>query len=77
MLGRDRHRRFDVPTLVVVGDHDALLPAAVLRVPATRSDTIAVRVVAGGHFVLDENPEEVTAAVLGHLVGAAEQAARP
>jgi pimeloyl-ACP methyl ester carboxylesterase len=77
LLGRDRRRRFEVPTLVVVGDHDALLPAAVLRVPRARAATIAVRVVSGGHFVVDENPEQITAAVLGHLVEAAEQTVRP
>jgi pimeloyl-ACP methyl ester carboxylesterase len=75
VLGRDRRRRFDVPTLLVVGDHDALLPVAVLRVPRDRAGTIAVRVVTGGHFVVDENPDAITAAVLAHLVDSAEQTA--
>ena len=77
VLGRDRRRRFDVPTLLVGGDHDALLPAAVLRVPRNRAGTIAVRVVTGGHFVVDENPDAITAAVLGHLGDSAEPDARP
>ncbi len=78
LLGRDRRRRYGVPTLVVVGDRDALLPVAVLTVPAPRTDMITIRTVSGGHFVVDESPAEVTAAVLAHLTGArARQAALP
>jgi pimeloyl-ACP methyl ester carboxylesterase len=67
LLGRDRRRRFDTPTLLLVGDRDALLPAAVLTAPAARAHVLTVRTVTGGHFVVDENPHEVAAAVLDHL----------
>jgi pimeloyl-ACP methyl ester carboxylesterase len=67
LLGGNRRRRFDIPTLVLGGDHDALIPAHVLTVPAHRSTTIAVRAVPGGHFLVDEHPDQMIDAILEHL----------
>lgn len=67
LLRRDRRRRLTVSALLIGGDHDALLPAAVLTAPAAHTDMITVRTVRGGHFVVDENPEQVISAVLAHL----------
>jgi surfactin synthase thioesterase subunit len=39
----------------------------VLTVPAAHADVLTVRTVAGGHFVVDENPHEVAAEILAHL----------
>lgn len=67
VLGRDRRRGMEVPTLLVVGDNDALFPASVLTVPKARAHTVKVAVVSGGHFVVDESPAEVVAAIREHL----------
>ena len=67
LLGRDRRRPFTTPTLLLGGDRDALLPARVLTPPASRARSLTVRTVRGGHFVLDENPAAIAAAVLAHL----------
>lgn len=67
LLGRDRRRRFEVPTLMIVGDHDGLVPPAVLTVPKGREDMLSLRTVEGGHFVVEENPTDVATAVLGQL----------
>jgi len=76
LFGRNRKRPFVVPTLVVGGRSDALVPPAVLAVPAARAGVIGVRTVNGGHFVLDESPDEVAEAVLDHLVRAVNEAQR-
>lgn len=67
LLARDRRRGFEVPTLVIGGEHDALIPPAVLTVPDVRAHVIEVRIVPGGHYLLDEAPPALTAAVLDHL----------
>lgn len=67
LLGRDRHRGFEAPTLVIGGEHDALIPPAVLTVPEARANEIEVRIVPGGHYLLDDAPQDLTAAVLAHL----------
>jgi pimeloyl-ACP methyl ester carboxylesterase len=69
LLGRDRHEQLAAPTLLLVGDRDALLPAAVLTVPASRADVLTLRTVPGGHFVVDENPDDVAAEIRAHLMG--------
>jgi pimeloyl-ACP methyl ester carboxylesterase len=67
VLRRDHHRRFDTPTLLVTGDHDTYIPPALLATPRERADVLQVRTVQGGHFILDENPEGITAAIRSHL----------
>ena len=69
VLGRDRNRQFDVPTLLIGAENDALLPPAVLTVPQGRTGAIDVLTIPGGHFVVDENPRQVTEAILAHLDG--------
>jgi pimeloyl-ACP methyl ester carboxylesterase len=67
LTGRDRRRPLDVPALVLVGEGDALLPPAVATAPRRRTAEVTVRTVPGGHFVVDESPEDITAAILAHL----------
>jgi hypothetical protein len=52
---------------MIVGRNDALLPARVLTPPGRRAATLAVHVVPGGHFVVDECPAQIVTAVLAHL----------
>lgn len=59
LAGRDRHRVLEAPTLIVGGENDALLPPAVLTPPARSAERIRVRTVEGGHFLVDENPDEL------------------
>lgn len=60
MLGRYRHRRLDVRTVLLAGDHDfAVRPASVSGSGAD----LRVRVVPGGHYLPEERPEDVAAAV--------------
>jgi pimeloyl-ACP methyl ester carboxylesterase len=67
LLGRARRRPFAIPTLVIGGGHDALIPPPVLTVPTSRSAVVRVVTVPGGHFVVDENPTDVTKAIQTHL----------
>lgn len=59
--------RYDIPTLLLAGDHDAYIPTTLMGAPRSRRDRLRVEVVPGGHFLLDENPMAVTRAVRGHL----------
>ena len=70
LLARDRHRVLTSPVLIVVGDSDALLPATVMTVPASRRNSLTVRVIEGGHFLVDTNPLVVLDAITGHLTRA-------
>ncbi|KRC51735.1 hypothetical protein ASE16_01265 [Leifsonia sp. Root227] len=67
LLGVDRRRPFTTPTVIIGGDGDALLPPSVLTVPLRLADRVTVRVVPGGHFLLDESPEEVLNLTVQHL----------
>ncbi len=67
VLRRDGRRPYGVPTLLVAGDQDAYIPAALLDPPPSRTGVLQVRTVPGGHFLLDENPRAVAAAVRDHL----------
>jgi pimeloyl-ACP methyl ester carboxylesterase len=62
-LRRDHHRRFETPTMVITGDRDRYIPPSLIAVPADRAGQMRTRVVSGGHFLLDDNPEAVTDAV--------------
>ena len=67
LLGRDRRRVLTVPTLIIGGENDALLPPRVLTVPTRFVECITVRTIPGGHYVVDESPEQVLALVEEHL----------
>lgn len=71
VLHRDRDVPCDVPMLVITGDNDALVPPAVIAVPAERSDILTTAIVRGGHYLLDENPAAVLAAIEGFLAAPA------
>ncbi|MFI5733039.1 alpha/beta fold hydrolase [Kribbella sp. NPDC051587] len=58
---------YDVPTLMVAGDNDSYVPAALMEQPRHRADTVRVVTVPGGHFLLDENPSAVSRVVRMHL----------
>ncbi|MEV4621426.1 alpha/beta hydrolase [Asanoa sp. NPDC049573] len=63
VLRRDHRRRFETPALVLTGDHDRYIPPSLIDIPADRADAVRTRVISGGHFILDENPEAVTSAI--------------
>lgn len=75
LLGRER--QLDVPTLIIGGEQDALIPPAVLTVPERHKDVVAVHTIPGGHFLVDENPRQVTEAILRHLSGSTAAASGP
>lgn len=64
---RDRDIACTVPMLVITGDQDALIPPAVVTVPPERADILTTRTVPGGHYLLDENPAEILAAITAFL----------
>jgi pimeloyl-ACP methyl ester carboxylesterase len=56
--------RIAVPTLVVVGDNDTLLPPPnSLRLAAAIPNAQLVRIPATGHLITDENPEAANLAI--------------
>jgi pimeloyl-ACP methyl ester carboxylesterase len=67
VLGRDRRRVFDTPTLLVAGTRDTYIPAELMAAPPARKEMLTVQVIEGGHFILDENPDGVIAAIRSHL----------
>ena len=67
LLGRDRDRPFDIPTLLLSGDNDALIPPAALALPPHRVDRVGIQIIPGGHFLVDENPADVARAIVAHL----------
>ena len=67
LLGRDRRRTLEAPTLIIGGKNDALLPPAVLSVPSRFADRITLRTIPGGHYLVDENPGEVLTLVEDYL----------
>jgi pimeloyl-ACP methyl ester carboxylesterase len=64
---RDRDIACTAPMLVITGDQDALIPPAVVTVPPGRTGILTTRTVSGGHYLLDENPTEVLAAITTFL----------
>ncbi|HEY7048394.1 MAG TPA: alpha/beta fold hydrolase [Jatrophihabitantaceae bacterium] len=60
-LGRYRHRGLTVPTLLLAGDRDfAVAPGSVTGAAVPR---LHVRVVPGGHYLPEQRPDVVAAAV--------------
>jgi pimeloyl-ACP methyl ester carboxylesterase len=62
--------RINVPTLVVVGDCDTLLPPPnSLRLAAGIPKAKLVRIPGTGHLITDENPQAANAAIESFLAG--------
>lgn len=68
LLRRDHRRRFETPTLLIAGDHDTYIPPRLVALPRRRRAMVRVQTITGGHFILDENPEGVAAAIGAHLL---------
>ena len=52
---------FEVPTLLLFGERDGVIPTRVVRQQAARADALELQLVPGaGHFIVDEKPELVT-----------------
>jgi pimeloyl-ACP methyl ester carboxylesterase len=64
---RDHRRPFTIPTLVLAGNHDTYIPPALMEVPRGREGTLHCQTIGGGHFLLDQNPGAVIAALQSHL----------
>jgi pimeloyl-ACP methyl ester carboxylesterase len=67
IVGRDRPRPFTTSTLLLGGSRDTYIPPGLLTPPPARNAWLRVQTVEGGHFLLDENPTGVIAAVRSHL----------
>ncbi|MGW4386503.1 alpha/beta fold hydrolase [Streptomyces sp. NPDC004685] len=62
--GTHRRRRLTVPTVVLGGEHDPVIPPALLRGGDPNADDLTVRVVPGaGHHLHEERPELVAGAL--------------
>lgn len=60
MRGAYRGRRLTVPTLVLFGADDALLPRDAMTVSADDAPDLSIEFVpGGGHFLVDDQPDEV------------------
>lgn len=67
VLRLDHRRPFTTPTLLLGGNHDQYIPSVLMTVPHSREGTLQLQTIDGGHFLLDENPHGVNAAVQSHL----------
>lgn len=63
LLGRYRHRQLTVPTVLLAGTHDFLLPPACFRGDSARGHGPEVAVVEGGHYLPEERPDAIASAV--------------
>lgn len=64
LRGTHRRRRLAVPTLVLGGEHDPVIPPALLRGGDPNADDLTVQVVPGaGHHLHEERPELVAEAL--------------
>lgn len=69
LRGAYRGRVLHTPTLVLFGADDALLPKEALVVSAEDAPRTTVEFVpGGGHFLVDDNPDEVARRVAGFLL---------
>ncbi|KJL43171.1 MULTISPECIES: alpha/beta fold hydrolase [Microbacterium] len=69
MRGGYRGRVLNTPTLVLFGADDALLPKDAMAVRPEDAPHTTVEFVPGGaHFLVDDNPDEVTRRVAGFLL---------
>jgi pimeloyl-ACP methyl ester carboxylesterase len=64
-IGRYANGRLAVPTLLVVGERDVVIPIRALRAHAARTEALELELVPGmGHFIADEKPDLVADRVL-------------
>jgi pimeloyl-ACP methyl ester carboxylesterase len=67
-LGRHRKARLSVPTLIIGGERDVVIPPAVLEGGEQHADELKVVVLpGGGHLLPEEQPAAVTEEVLRFL----------
>jgi pimeloyl-ACP methyl ester carboxylesterase len=60
LRGRYRASELEVPTLLLFGDRDQVIPLRTVRAAAAQSSAVELEVVPGAsHFVVDERPELV------------------
>jgi pimeloyl-ACP methyl ester carboxylesterase len=65
VAGRYARRPLEVPTLLVAGERDPVIPARVLRSHETATEALDVELLAdAGHFVVDERPALVADRIL-------------
>ena len=58
--GRYAGLPFEVPTLLLVGERDAVIPTRAVRAQAAQADALELELVPeAGHFIVDEQPELV------------------
>ncbi|NUS13251.1 MAG: alpha/beta hydrolase [Streptomyces sp.] len=70
VLGRNKKLRLTVPTLILAGERDAVLPPSVFTPAGRYADDLTVEVVPGcGHFVHEERPDVVLRAARGLFAG--------
>jgi pimeloyl-ACP methyl ester carboxylesterase len=63
-----------LPTLVIQGDRDEMMPAAVARAYAAHAPRAQYREIAGGHFILLSRFEQVRPLIASFLVSLEQQA---
>lgn len=66
-LGRYRKARLSVPTLIIGGERDVVIPPAVLEGGERHADELAVVVLPGGHLLPEEQPAAVAEELLRFL----------
>jgi pimeloyl-ACP methyl ester carboxylesterase len=66
-LGRYRKARLSVPTLIIGGERDVVIPPAVLEGGERRADEVRVVVLPGGHLLPEEQPDAVAGELLRFL----------
>jgi pimeloyl-ACP methyl ester carboxylesterase len=60
LAGRYRARDLTVPTLILFGDRDEVIPLRTVRAAASQSDRVELEPVPGAsHFIVDERPQLV------------------
>jgi pimeloyl-ACP methyl ester carboxylesterase len=66
LAGRYAGRPLEVPTLLLVGERDAVIPTRAVREQAARADALELELVPeAGHFIVDEKPGLVADRTLG------------
>lgn len=66
-LGRYRKARLSVPTLIIGGEHDVVIPPAALEGGERHVDDLKVVVLPGGHLLPEEQPSAVAEALVEFL----------
>lgn len=68
LLGRYRGRALEVPTLILVGSEDAVIPRAALERSTGGAPNVRIEFIPdAAHFVIDDQPEEVARRIAGFL----------